>query len=139
MAESGSRSMIDRLRQYQIPERSDPDFRKIIKQIQRWAGNMPIQSACADILKRAMEYLYLDIRGGKWAGPRLWDIKIIIVAHDEILLDSAEDCADHAAVMLRAAMERSYNSMFVIRNGEKHYLSEVNNKIDVQVGDFWVK
>lgn len=134
-----SRSMEGRLRQYTAPERNDPEYRKLMGQIDRWAGNMPIQSCCADILKRALGYLYLDIRGGKSNGHRLWDIRIIICAHDEILLDCAEKDAEIGTKMLKSAMERSYNSMWVLRSGEKHYLSEVNNVIKVQTGDYWVK
>src|ERR1035438_7355857 len=74
-----SRSIGGRKRNYTIPEISDPDYKKIISQIKRWAGNMPIQASNADILKIAMGMIYKELRGGDVTQPKVYDARFLLV------------------------------------------------------------
>lgn len=129
-----TRSAGGRIRWYEIPSRRDRNYRIVIGSIEREAGNMPIQGSCSDLLKRAMAYFYLAVRGGKWNGTKLHDAALILAVHDEIGVecdakDAGHTCdcrkvikADYLAngnrclrgclgsvpLLLQAAMERSY-------------------------------
>lgn len=66
---------------------------------ERVAMNSPIQGTAADVIKLAMIKTHTAL---KTAGL---DAAMILQVHDELILDSAESCADEALALLKQAME----------------------------------
>ena len=65
----------------------------------RAAMNAPIQGAAADIIKIAMVRVYRRLKEEKL------DARLILQVHDELIIESAEGCADKAAEILKEEME----------------------------------
>lgn len=82
-----------------------PELRDTNKNIQhfgeRVAMNSPIQGAAADIIKMAMVRVHRELESSGI------DAKIILQVHDELILESAKDCADKAMEILVREMERT--------------------------------
>jgi DNA polymerase-1 len=70
-----------------------------INAVGRNGMNMPIQGTAADMLKRALFFLDLEVRGT--------DMKVVNIVHDEIILEVAEADVEIAKVKLTGAMERA--------------------------------
>jgi DNA polymerase-1 len=104
-----SRSMGGRLRNYTLPDQDDPDYKKIISQIRRWAGNMPIQASNADILKIAMGMIYKELRGGDVTKPKLYDARFVLVVHDEIVMVCAEKDIEPVKAIMTRCMNAAYH------------------------------
>ena len=68
---------------------------------ERVAMNSPIQGSAADIIKIAMIRVDRALRD---AGI---DARLILQVHDELILESAKDCADKAAAILKHEMENA--------------------------------
>jgi DNA polymerase-1 len=66
---------------------------------ERVARNSPIQGSAADIIKIAM------IKIGRRLADEKLDARLVLQIHDELVLDSAPECADRAAALLRECME----------------------------------
>ncbi|MBQ9117419.1 MAG: DNA polymerase I [Clostridia bacterium] len=66
---------------------------------ERVAMNSPIQGSSADIIKMAMVAVSRRLR------EEGLDAKLILQVHDELIVESAADCADRVAEILREAME----------------------------------
>ncbi len=66
---------------------------------ERVARNSPIQGSAADIIKIAM------IRIGRRLAYEGLDARLVLQIHDELVLDSAPECADRAAELLKECME----------------------------------
>ena len=155
VSERSSRTAKGRVRWYDVPPRVDTNYKKIVSQIGRYAGNMPIQGGCADLLKEALVNFYLSVRDGSWTANPIWDARILLAVHDEIVAMAKEEfCGTSenpgpAPLMLLKAMEDSYNNMSTtVREydaleekwvSRPMFLNELKNKIDVVVGDFWSK
>lgn len=131
-----------RKRWYTLPEPSDPDYKKICSQIQRWAGNMPIQGGNADILKIAMFLVYKALRGGSVTGARIYDARFLLVVHDEIVLDCAEKDAPAVKKILADCMNEAYH-MIVPRKGFRGWIALGPEKhdygVEVKGADTWAK
>ncbi len=68
---------------------------------ERVAMNSPVQGSAADIIKLAMINVSAALeREGL-------DAKLILQVHDELIIDSAADCADRAAEILKHEMENA--------------------------------
>jgi len=133
-----SRSPRGRIRWYDVPLRNDPNYKKILAQIKRYAGNAPIQSGCVDLLKPALAKFYLSLRNDIWSGDKLYPSSDIILAvHDELVGEADEEYTGHTCnckevaageykenggvcvrsclgpvpLLLKKAMEDSYNEM----------------------------
>ncbi|MBQ7152429.1 MAG: DNA polymerase I, partial [Clostridia bacterium] len=82
-----------------------PELRDTNKNIQhfgeRVAMNSPIQGAAADIIKMAMVRVHRELESSGI------DAKIILQVHDELILESAKDCAEKAMEILVREMERT--------------------------------
>lgn len=107
---------IFRRRRY-IPELKASN--KIMKGFgERVAMNSPIQGSAADIIKIAM---INTRRALKDAGI---DAKLILQVHDELVVESARDCAEEAASILRREMENAVSL-------------SVPLSVELTVGDTW--
>jgi DNA polymerase I-like protein with 3'-5' exonuclease and polymerase domains len=150
-----SRSPRGRVRWYDVPPRRDPNYRKVIAQIERYAGNHPIQAGCVDLLKPAMAYFYLALRNGIWNGDRIYPHAALLLAvHDELVGECLEEHAGSTEnpgpvpLLLKASMERSYNELTTHiksrdEDGSLHRkeicIRDIPNRVDVVVNDFWSK
>jgi len=88
---------------------------------QRYAKNMPIQGASADILKRALRLLHDDIRETT--------AKLVNIVHDEIVVECDAAESEQTANKLESAM---------LRAGEQ-FVKKVPIKVDVHVSEEWSK
>ncbi len=118
-----------RKRFYVIPLRSDENYDTLISQIRRWAGNHPIQAASADMLKDALRRIYSKIRGGVLNGPKLYDARLILVVHDEIVMMCKDKDAEAVKEIMIEAMTEAYDAI----------ISGIPNKIDVVEETSWEK
>lgn len=150
-------TVLGRMREYELPDRSNPEYQKIMSQIGRWAGNHPVQGSSADILKDAVRRLYRLHRGGKtlcdmayndqmkiWMPKKDIDANILLVCHDEIVTDAHKKDVEKAEEMLIHAMTESYCSISmqkVFRDGTERqvFLKDIYNKVDAIVADYWSK
>lgn len=123
-----------RKRFYDVPKREEAEseaaYDAEVNQIGRWAGNHPIQAASADMLKDALRMIYARIRGGILNGPKLYDARIILVVHDEIVIQCREDQVEEVKLLMEECMDKAYDSII----GDV-----IPNKIDVAVGSSWEK
>ena len=141
------------------PRIEDPDDPKNdvqVRQINRWAGNHPIQAASADMLKDALHRIYTALRGGdayaegmmKYekharfgntegpkmyymeSEPRLYDTRIILVVHDEIVVMCADKYVEPVKQIMKECMTEAYEA--IIGNA-------IPNEIDVADEESWEK
>jgi DNA polymerase-1 len=142
-------SIEGRRRWYDLPNKDNPDYEKIMSQIGRYAGNHPIQSSSADMLKEALRRLYLLNRGWDggaaepWTGRKVVDANVLLVAHDEIVTDAALKDAERQKAMLVQAMSDAYNAVSMEKqiNGvmQRIYLKNIYNSVDAIQADYWAK
>ncbi len=116
-----STTPLGRKRQYVIPERSDPDYRRRIGAIQREAKNHPIQGTNADATKIALVFLWNRIKkDGVDAAP-------VSTVHDEVVFEVRDDQAEDWAKVQRSEMIRA--AKVVVKN--------VPIESEPFVGDVW--
>ena len=101
--------------------RFDEEDRKAVSLAQRNGKNMPIQGTSADILKRALHLLHLEMRGTS--------AKLVNIVHDEIIVEADAGEAEQIAGKLNKAMCAA---------GEE-YIKKVPVKVDVTISDEWTK
>jgi DNA polymerase-1 len=118
-----------RRRFYVMPPTSDPDYDGLIAQIRRWAGNHPLQAANADMLKKAIRLIYERIRGGIVTGPKLYDARLSLVVHDEIVCICRIEDVDAVSKIIEDSMTDAYNSI----------IPNVFNVVKVVVDTVWEK
>jgi DNA polymerase-1 len=118
-----------RRRFYTLPPKGDPDYDGQLAQIRRWAGNHPIQAANADMLKLAIRKIYLAIRGGIATGPKLYDARLSLVVHDEIVMICADKDVDAVSKIIDRAMTEAYDEI----------IPDIWNTIVVVADDIWEK
>jgi len=118
-----SETVIGRRRYYKIPQPTDLDFKKILSKIRRQAPNHYVQGSSADVTKQALVYINESIRS-----QRL-DARVLMVIHDEFVLEVAENQADVAASLLEGAMIRGFSTFF----------KKIPMKVDAAVVDYWSK
>lgn len=117
------RTLGGRKRSFIMPDRTDPDYQKLIGAIERQGKNMPIQGTSADITKYAIVYIADEIKAKKY------DAYLIHTVHDEIVTEAREDIAQEVAKMVEDKM---------IEAG-KRLLKLVPIKVDVHISDCWEK
>jgi DNA polymerase-1 len=75
---------------------------------ERMTVNFPIQGTAADILKRAMLTLHARLSAEtEGQGPTARSARMILTVHDELLIESPEDCVAKVAAEVREAMEHA--------------------------------
>ena len=124
-----SSSSRGRKRFYRIPALSDPEREAKLAQIERWAGNQPIQSGCCDLLKPAMYRIYLRLRGGDWAAPPRYGARILFCVHDEIVTTAPDAHVSEVSEIMKVCMQAAYDDV----------IKSVKNTVDVTIGDYWKK
>ncbi len=110
-----------RKRSFIMPEKTDPEYKRLIGSIERQGKNMPIQGTSADITKYALVYIYDYIKENKL------DAHLIHTVHDEIVTEAREDIAEDLSKVVEEKM---------VEAGKK-LLKLVPVKVEVNVGDVW--
>ncbi len=101
--------------------RFDDNDRAQIGAAQRNAKNFPIQGTSADILKRALHLLHIEMVGT--------NAKLVNIVHDEIIVECDAAEAEQIADKLEKAMCAA---------GEE-YVRKVPVKVDIHIADEWTK
>jgi DNA polymerase-1 len=91
------------------------------KSLERRGRNAPIQSTCADILKKAISYLTTDLGS--------IDAKIINLVHDEIVIECAEGQVNEVREIVGQDM---------VKAGED-FLKSVPVEVDIKIDKVWRK
>lgn len=117
------RTLGGRKRIFQLPDRDNPDYDRLIASIDRQGKNTPIQGTSADITKLAL--IYID----KVFRERKYDAFLIHTVHDEIVSEARAEIADDVAKVVEEQM---------ILAGQK-LLKRVPIKVDVHIADNWTK
>lgn len=117
------RSLNGRKRSFIMPDKTDPEYQRLIGAIERQGKNMPIQGTSADITKYALVYIHNTIKKEKL------DAHLIHTVHDEIVTEAREDIAEDVAKMVEEKM---------IEAGKK-LIKLVPIKVDVHISDCWEK
>ncbi len=118
-----SETVSGRKRWLPLPPQDHPDFEKIKGAIKRQGKNNPVQGGGADVTKQAMIYVYNAIKD---AG---YDARILMVVHDEIVVEAREDQAEAVAKLLESNMIKGFS----------HFFKRIPMKVDVNISDTWEK
>lgn len=132
-----SHSLGGHYRFYQLPHPDDEDANARVSQIKRWAGNHPIQAACADVLKMAVGKIYLDLRGGQSFGPLSLQAHFILFVHDELVLTAKDEHVDAVQKIMVDNMQWAYNKLIPLEG--KTELDHIIHSTDVTIADYWKK
>ena len=99
---------------------------------ERIAMNSPIQGTAADVMKRAMNGVNLELSGldknGVEAGKR-YRSRIVLQVHDELLIETAPEELEDVISLVRRQMEQA-------SAGAKQ-LAAVRLSVDVRAGENW--
>ncbi len=117
------RTIGGRKRSFIMPERTDPDYQKLVGSIERQGKNMPIQGTSADITKYALVYIADELKKEKY------DAYLIHTVHDEIVTEARADVVDEVAAMVEEKMAEAWKKLIKL----------VPIKVDVHVAECWEK
>lgn len=112
-----------RKRWFILPDKSDPEYKRLLGSVERQGKNTPIQGTSADITKYALVYIYNTIKKEKL------DAHLIHTVHDEIVTEAREDIAEDVAKMVEDKMIEAGRKMVKL----------VPIKVDVHISDCWEK
>jgi DNA polymerase-1 len=101
--------------------RFEDDDRKQIGAAQRNGKNFPIQGTSADILKRALHFLHIEINGTS--------AKLVNIVHDEVIVECDAAEAEEICKKLEKAM----------CDAGEEYVKKVPVKVDAHIADEWTK
>jgi len=90
-----------RKRYYQLPDPGDPNYQKLISDIERKGKNTPIQGSGADMVKYALVFIRDRFKKEKI------DARIIHTVHDEIVCEAEESVAEQALKIQKEEMLRA--------------------------------
>jgi DNA polymerase-1 len=110
-----------RKRWYKMPDKSDPDYKKLIGSIERQAKNHPIQGTNADAMKFALVSLYERLKKEKI------DAYILLSVHDEIVTECNADFAEEFKDILSEEMVKA----------AEVFVKKVPIESEPFVGDVW--
>ena len=116
-----SKTLLGRKRWYQVPDKSDPNLRKLTGNIERQAKNTPIQGSSADMTKIALVAIYDKIK------EENLEAHIIHTVHDEIVVETEESIADQVREIVATEM---------VRAGKK-LLKKVPVEVDAKISSVW--
>lgn len=106
-----------------MPPPDDADFRKMKQRVQRQGKNTLIQGSSADVTKMAMVLVSQRLR------KENLDARIILVVHDELVVEAREDQAEAVARIVEEEMI----------NGWTYYFKEIPMRVDAHVAPVWKK
>lgn len=112
---------LGRKRYYNMPDRSDPEYKAKISSIERQGKNTPIQGANADMTKIALRRIYDSIQP--------YEARIVNTVHDEIVVEVVEPQANEVGELVAAEM-RAAGAVFI---------TEVPVEVGLVVADTWSK
>ena len=118
-----SSTITGRKRYYEIPEKDDPEYSKIIARIRRQASNHFVQGSSSDITKQALIYVDDFIR------DKSYDARILMCVHDEIVMECKAERAEEGARDLEDAMLRGFT----------HFFKKIPMKVEAIISDCWSK
>jgi DNA polymerase-1 len=104
-------------RRLYLPEINDRNGQRR-QYAERSAINAPMQGTAADIIKKAM------LKVQNWLDEEHVDARIIMQVHDELVLETREDCVDKVKLQLENLMSQAATLKVPLR-------------VDVGVGDNW--
>lgn len=117
------RHMLSQLKK--IEDKQSKEYRKLKQRIERIIKNTPVQGTAAVMTKAAVRYIYEEIVKNNW------DAKIVLVVHDEIVLEVKDDpvLIEIVGKALKDCMERAFDE----------FCHGFPNKVDIKVVDKWEK
>ncbi len=118
-----SKTVSQRRRYMQLPAADHPEFNKFRSSIKRKAMNNPIQGSAADVTKLALVYVRRGILMNNF------DARILMVVHDEIVVEAREDQAEAVARMVEREMIAAF----------AYYFKKIPMRVDAHVSDCWAK
>ena len=110
-----------RKRWYKMPDKNDPEYKKLIGSIERQAKNHPIQGTNADAMKFALVSLYERIKREKI------DAYILLSVHDEIVTECDSEHAEEFKHILSEEMVKA----------AEVFVKKVPIESEPFVGDVW--
>lgn len=116
-----STTLSGRKRWYPLPDAADPNYERLLANIERQGKNTPIQGTSADITKYALIYISDRIKKEKL------DADLIHTVHDEIVTEVKAELAEEVRSVVEEEMLAA----------AKHLLKRVKVTADVKVADFW--
>lgn len=116
-----STTLAGRKRWYVLPEKSDPNYERLLANIERQGKNTPIQGASADITKYALVAIHDRIR------KEGLDAHLIHTVHDEIVAEAKESQAERVRDLVEDEMRKAGQLL----------LKKVKVEVDVKVRDVW--
>ncbi|OGY25578.1 MAG: hypothetical protein A2864_02670 [Candidatus Woykebacteria bacterium RIFCSPHIGHO2_01_FULL_39_12] len=117
------RTLGGRKRMFTNPDKTDPEYQRLISAIERQGKNTPIQGTSADITKYALILIHNEIKKHKL------DVHLVHTVHDEIVVEARKDIVKKASKIVEDKM---------IEAGQK-LLRRVPVKIDIHISDCWEK
>ncbi|OGC59703.1 hypothetical protein A3A70_00095 [candidate division WWE3 bacterium RIFCSPLOWO2_01_FULL_42_11] len=105
VAHGYSLTIIGRKRWYQLPEKDDIEYRRLIGDIERQGKNSPIQGTSADMTKKAL--IYIKNRLTK----ENLDAFLILAIHDEIVVEASKSCSKQVKKIVEEEMIRAGTEM----------------------------
>ena len=118
-----SYTITGRKRYFSIPDGSHPEYKKIIGSVRRQAANTYIQGSAADVTKLAMKLTYDELN------KKGLDANLVLIVHDEIVLDVEESIAKEVAELLEKCMVLGFSS----------YFKTIPMMVDAVIKNFWSK
>jgi DNA polymerase-1 len=116
-----STTLLGRKRWYLMPDKADPNYERLLANIERQGKNTPIQGTSADITKFALIYINDRIKREKL------DAFLIHTVHDEIVTEARAEVAQYVRDLVEEEMVRA----------AKQLLKSVKVLSDVKVADYW--
>ncbi|MCL5004107.1 MAG: DNA polymerase [Patescibacteria group bacterium] len=116
-----SQTLSGRKRWYIMPDKGDPNYERLLANIERQGKNTPIQGSSADITKYALINIYDRIK------KEGLDAYITHTVHDEIVTEAKES---DVAAMTKVISEEMVNA-------GRQLLKKVKVEVDVKASDFW--
>ena len=119
-----SRTMLGRIRffkpkkVFEVDERFDLYKARILRE----GFNHIIQGTAADMLKLALMYSYYDNPFGE-------DFRVLLLIHDEIVVEAKEEIIDEAKEFLISCMDRAF----------EYFVKEIKSGVNAQVKESWTK